>query len=104
MTDLIEKIITIQILINDCGYSQVEAEVCYLECEGMEEFESQINDTKDIVIALRKAGYAIVPQEPTRAMWAAGGDSVVQHGVGSIHHDEVIKRVWYPMLKAAEAP
>jgi hypothetical protein len=43
-------------------------------------------------------------KNPTRLMWAAGGDSIVQsrHTRSiKLHHDEVIKLVWFPMLEEA---
>ena len=41
-------------------------------------------------------------KEPTRLMWAAGGGSIVQspHCI-NLHHDEVIKLVWFPMVEQA---
>lgn len=39
--------------------------------------------------------------EPTRAMWAAGGDAVV--GKTSVHHDVVTEAVWTAMLTRCRA-
>lgn len=59
--------------------------------------------TKEQLAGIRKGDLVIVPKEPTRLMWAAGGDSIVQspHRI-NLHHDEVIKLVWFPMLAEAE--
>lgn len=54
-----------------------------------------------VVHMIGEAGYAIVPKEPTREMWAAGGDAVVNHP--SMHHDRIIGDVWPAMIAAAQS-
>lgn len=55
----------------------------------------------DVIACLGHAGFAIVPADPTREMWAAGGDAVVT--VGHVHHDRIVEAVWTDMLAAAPA-
>lgn len=54
-----------------------------------------------ICTRLEEAGFVIVPKEPTREMWAAGGDAVVNHP--SMHHDRIIGDVWPAMIAAAQS-
>lgn len=44
----------------------------------------------------------VVPVEPTREMWAAGGTAACQ--AANQHHDKVVEGVWSAMLAAAPAP
>ena len=44
----------------------------------------------------------LVPVEPTREMWAAGGTAACQ--TANQHHDKVVEAVWSAMLAAAPAP
>lgn len=44
----------------------------------------------------------VVPVEPTREMWAAGGTAACKHAFQ--HHDAIIAAVWPAMLAAAPAP
>ena len=44
-------------------------------------------------------GWMMVPREPTREMWAAGGDAVV--GYKQRHHDKVVEQIWSVMLAAS---
>lgn len=58
-----------------------------------------------IIEMLDLQNFVIVPKEPTRLMWVAGGDSIVQSAHArsiNLHHDEVIKLVWYPMIAEAK--
>lgn len=43
----------------------------------------------------------VVPVEPTREMWAAGGNAVI--GYKQRHHDKVVADIWSAMLSAAPA-
>ena len=52
-----------------------------------------------ILSALTDAGFVIVPKEPTREMWAAGGDACVTKV--NVSHDKVVGDVWTAMVKAA---
>ena len=56
-------------------------------------------DIEGVVCELDKAGFVIVPKEPTREMWAAGGDACVTKV--NVHHDKVVGDVWNAMVKAA---
>ena len=51
---------------------------------------------------LEAEGFVIVPAEPTREMWAIGGNAVV--GYKQRHHDQVVGAVWNGMLAAAPSP
>lgn len=48
------------------------------------------------------SGYVMVPVEPTREMWAAGGNAVV--GYKNRHHDKVVAEIWLAMLAASNPP
>ena len=50
--------------------------------------------------ALLEGKAAVVPIEPTRVMWSAGGDAVVQFSPLSVHHDKITEAVWTAMLAA----
>jgi hypothetical protein len=57
-----------------------------------------------ILSALSAAGYAVVPVEPTREMWAKAADALVndRHGAGSgAHHDHISGLVYRAMIAAA---
>lgn len=54
---------------------------------------------QDVMKALHRMGFVIVPKEPTREMWAAGGDAVVLKT--NVHHDKVVRDLWTAMLAAA---
>lgn len=43
----------------------------------------------------------VMPKEPTREMWAAGGDAIVN--LGHVHHDQIIGAAWSAMYAAAPA-
>lgn len=51
--------------------------------------------------ALNDVGYEVLPREPTREMWAASGNAVVNGKLGRVHHDKVSQAVWDAMLAAA---
>ena len=51
------------------------------------------------VNALHKAGFVLVPREPTREMWAAGGTAVV--GYKQRYHDKVVEDMWSAMIAAS---
>lgn len=56
-------------------------------------------DTADAILAaLDKAGYAVVPKEPTEAMFLATCDAWEYHGSGF----DQFKREYEAMLKAAK--
>ncbi|MGI4811921.1 MAG: hypothetical protein ACRYGG_01060 [Janthinobacterium lividum] len=55
----------------------------------------------EILDLLDAVGLCIVPREPTREMWAAGGDAVV--GYKQRHHDKVVEGVWSAMLSTSPA-
>lgn len=61
-----------------------------------------IVDTPDLrsllALAAPAEGYVLVPVEPTREMWAAGGDAVV--GYKQRHHDKVVEEIWSAMIAA----
>lgn len=46
-------------------------------------------------------GMVLVPREPTRAMWAAGGTAVVNTREKSGNHDHMVEAVWQAMIAAA---
>lgn len=52
-----------------------------------------------ILRALDAAGMCVVPQGPTREMWAAGGNAVVSRR--DVHHDVIVAAVWRAMVAAA---
>lgn len=69
---------------------------------------------RDVYKAMRRAapakgaqvvpGWKLVPVEPTRQMWTAGGDTiVVLQSAGVTHHDKLVGCVWEAMLAAAPA-
>ena len=55
----------------------------------------------EILDTLEAAGLCVVPREPTRAMWVAGGDAVV--GKTNVHHDTVTDAAWRAMVSASPA-
>jgi hypothetical protein len=62
-------------------------------------FEEGIQAYKD---ALHAAGFAVVPVEPTREMWAASGNALVNGRVKlKAHHDYLSETVWTAMIAAA---
>jgi hypothetical protein len=55
------------------------------------------------IVALSAAGYAVVPREPTREMWAASGNALANGRVKlKAHHDYLSETVWTAMLAASE--
>jgi hypothetical protein len=59
-----------------------------------------IADIREAASALSaEDGFVRVPREPTREMWAAGGNVIV--GYKQRHHDKVVADVWSAMLAAA---
>lgn len=48
-------------------------------------------------------GWKPVPIEPTREMWAAGGNAVCENAL-NIHHDKLVRKCWDAMLTASPAP
>jgi hypothetical protein len=60
-------------------------------------------DADTILAALRAAGFAVVPVEPTREMWTASGDALC-HGRIKLkaHHDYLSETVWRAMIAAAK--
>ena len=53
--------------------------------------------------ALSAAGWLVVPREPTREMWAAAGNALVNGRVKlRAHHDYLSETVWSAMIAAQE--
>ena len=50
----------------------------------------------------RGDGWQLVPKEPTREMWAAAGNVLVNSN--NQHHDTITRAVWDGMLAAAPLP
>lgn len=60
--------------------------------------------TEEILSEIERAGWQLVPVEPTREMWAAAGDCVTTlqwQGIG--HHDKISGAVYRAMLAATPA-
>lgn len=55
-----------------------------------------------LLALLDERGFVMVPKEPVREMWAAGGNAVV--GYKERHHDKVVDAVWSGMLAASPNP
>ena len=59
-------------------------------------FEESADEIERLTAALQ--GLVVVPAEPTREMWAAMANAVV--GKTNIHHDIVVRDVFYALVKA----
>lgn len=62
-------------------------------------------DPDRLALARELAGpeWAVVPREPTREMWAASGNALVNGRVKiKAHHDYLSETVWTAMLAASE--
>lgn len=75
-----------------CNCATADAALHYGRAQGLEMAPS-------IIIA---AGYAVVPIEPTREMWAAMADTL--YGYKNRHHDKVAGDLYRAMLAAAPSP
>lgn len=65
-----------------------------------DEFGLSLDQAQAALSALDAAGYAVVPKEPTREMWAASGDAIVK--LGHVHHDAISVACYRAMLSAAQ--
>lgn len=58
-----------------------------------------LRTTPDALAAMTRGEVVAMPSEPTREMWVAGADAVVNRG--RMHHDKVVEKMWNAMLAAS---
>jgi phytoene/squalene synthetase len=66
--------------------------------------KDKLVEVQNVLRALQAAqpGWRMVPEEPTREMWAAMADTL--YGYKNRHHDKVVGDLWAAMLEAAPLP
>lgn len=68
-----------------------------------DEWAGYLSDADYVSGLIAAAGYAVVPVEPTREMWAASGNALVNGRVKlKAHHDYLSETVWTAMISASQ--